>query len=298
MRFENVRLIILIIGEEVMIRFDKEVCGNLESALGREWIETNGIGGFASSTVAGLNTRRYHGLLTAATRPPVGRLVLLAKLEETLILDGRRFELSANRYPGVVHPQGHQHLKEFALDPFPVFTYEVEGVVIEKRVFMIYGENSVVIQYDLRSMNQDLAECTLEARPLIAFRDYHSTTHENLSLNAYVRVEPNQAEVAPYSDMPGLRFAHDAEEIDTSGNWYRNFEYDAERERGLDFSEDLYSPFALKFNLNKRHQAAIIASLERHDINQANRYRLAEIERRKRVVAAAPHAGLRLFTNI
>ena len=115
-----------------MIQFNEDVCGNLDAALRREWLETNGLGGFASSTIVGLNTRRYHGLLVAALKPPVGRFVLLSKLEETLIIDGQAFELSANRYPGVVHPQGFRYLKQFRLDPFPVFTYEIEGIEIEK----------------------------------------------------------------------------------------------------------------------------------------------------------------------
>src|SRR5262245_65006991 len=109
-----------------MIHFGPEICHDVEAALQREWLETNGLGGFASSTILGLNTRRYHGLLTAATQPPLGRLVLLSKLEEVLVIDGRRYELSANRYPGVVHPQGYQYLRQFRLDPFPIFTYVVE----------------------------------------------------------------------------------------------------------------------------------------------------------------------------
>ena len=136
-----------------MIQFGQEACRSLESALRREWLETNGIGGFASSTIIGLNTRRYHGLLVAATKPPVGRLVLLSKLEETLFIDGQSFDLSANRYPSVIHPQGFRYLKQFRLDPFPVFIYEVEGVEIEKTVFMISGENSTVVQYELRKDN-------------------------------------------------------------------------------------------------------------------------------------------------
>jgi predicted glycogen debranching enzyme len=88
----------------MMIEFDQESCRDLNVALTREWLETNGIGGFSSSTIAGLNTRRYHGLLTAATKPPVGRFVLLSKLEEVLLIDGRRCELSSNQYPGVTQP--------------------------------------------------------------------------------------------------------------------------------------------------------------------------------------------------
>src|ERR1035438_10460935 len=132
-----------------MIHFDRKVCQNPEIAFRREWLETNGLGGFASSTIAGLNTRRYHGLLIAATKPPVGRMLLFAKLEETLVDDGRRHDLSANRYPGVVHPRGHLLLKEFRQGPFPVFVYEIEGLELEKSVFMLYGENTSAIQYEL-----------------------------------------------------------------------------------------------------------------------------------------------------
>src|SRR5262249_8135720 len=99
-----------------MIHFGPEICHNLEAALQREWLETNGRGVFAPPTILGPNGGRFHTPPTAATKPPVGRLVLLAKLEETLILDGQRFELSANQYPGVVHPQGYQYLTHFRLE--------------------------------------------------------------------------------------------------------------------------------------------------------------------------------------
>jgi predicted glycogen debranching enzyme len=164
-----------------MIQFKRETCGDLEAAFSREWLETNGLGGYASTTIIGLNTRRYHGLLVAATKPPVGRLVLLSKVEETLFIGWNRFDLSTNRYPGVVHPQGFRYLKQFRIDLFSVFTYEAEGIEMEKSVFMIHGENSVVIHYEL--MKNDRPEVPknlrLEIRPLIAFRDYHGTTHEN-----------------------------------------------------------------------------------------------------------------------
>ena len=193
-----------------MIRFGEDVCGNLEAALHREWLETNGLGGFASSTLNGLNTRRYHGLLVAATKPPVGRFVLLSKFEETLSLDGRKFDLSANRYPGVIHPQGFQFLIGFRLDPFPIFTYEVDGIQIEKTVFMVQGENTTIIQYQITS-NAALPErIELQLRPLIAFRDYHSLTHENGSLDRTVETKPGVASMSPYADLPTLHLAHDA----------------------------------------------------------------------------------------
>src|SRR6476646_1792519 len=105
-----------------MIEIDQEGCRDLNAALSREWLETNGIGGFSSSTIVGLNTRRYHGLLTAATKPTVGRLVLLAKPEETLVIDGRRYDLS-NQYSGAIHPRGFEFQSGFRLDPFPTFNY-------------------------------------------------------------------------------------------------------------------------------------------------------------------------------
>src|SRR5215469_1917506 len=164
-----------------MIRVDRTTCNDLQEARKREWLETNGLGGFASSTVAGINTRRYHGLLMAATQPPTGRMLLLSKLEETLVLEDRRFDLSANCYPGAVHPRGFELLEEFRMDPFPTFVYRVENVEIEKRVFMVHGENTTVIEFELRSVDGDPVPSSvlLELRPLVAFRDYHSTTHRN-----------------------------------------------------------------------------------------------------------------------
>jgi predicted glycogen debranching enzyme len=272
-----------------MIQFDRSICSNLEAASGREWLDTNGTGAFASSTITGLNTRRYHGLLVAATKPPLGRVLLLSKLEETLVVGSRRFDLSANRYTGAIHPQGYQHLKEFRLDPFPVFIYECEGIEIEKRVFMIYGENSTVIQYEVRGAGDKRGECFLEARPLIAFRDYHSTTHENSSLEPHVASEAGLTRVAPYEGLPALYLAHDAEEVDSTGYWYRNFEFEAERERGLDFLEDLFAPMCLKFDLSARDQASIIASTEARDVRDADRHRRSEIERREAIIASAPN---------
>ncbi len=270
------------------IQFGPDVCSNLDSALNREWLETNGLGGFASSTITGLNTRRYHGLLTAATKPPLGRMVLLSKLEETLVVNGARFDLSANEYPGVIHPQGFRYLMGFRLDPFPVFTYVVEGITIEKSVWMVHGENSTVIEYRIMFGTRPAAGVRLELAPLIAFRDYHSTTHENHSLNARVNREPGLASVTPYSGVPTLYFAENAGELEITGNWYRNFQYRVERERGLDFSEDLFNPFVLKFDVASGRTATVIASTLVRRANQAEQLRELEIERRRGVVASAP----------
>ncbi|HEY3455093.1 MAG TPA: amylo-alpha-1,6-glucosidase [Bryobacteraceae bacterium] len=259
---------------------------DLDSALGKEWLETNGIGGFASSTIVGLNTRRYHGLLVAATHPPVGRMVLLSKLEETLIVAGERFELSANQYPGLVHPQGNLYLEEFRLDPFPVFVYQAGGVTIEKRIFLVQGENAVVVEYEVLTPSA----CQLEIRPLIAFRDYHSLTHRNDSLNAQFETAPQCVTVAPYSGVPALHFAHNAASVDATGNWYFDFCYRLEEERGLDAREDLFNPFILKFDLTNTRSAAVIASTGQRSIFQVAELREREIARRISIRNAAPVA--------
>jgi predicted glycogen debranching enzyme len=269
-----------------MIRCDATVCGNPEAALRREWLETNGLGGFASSTIWGLNTRRYHGLLVAATKPPVGRMVLLSKMEETLVIDGRRYDLSANRYPGVVHPRGYRYLKEFRQDPFPVFVYGLEGLELEKSVFMVHDENTAVIQYELRGAIP--ARCTLELRPLIAFRDYHSTTHENGALDPRFEIDGDAVKVAPYQALPSLYLTHSGADVQKAGNWYRNLEYDVERERGLDYREDLFNPLVLLFNLHRDACADVLASIERQGTRSAAELRAAEMERRKAVLASAP----------
>jgi predicted glycogen debranching enzyme len=274
---------------------------DLAGSLSREWLETNGLGGFSSSTIIGVNTRRYHGLLTAATKPPVGRIVMLSKLEETLIISGRRYELSANQYPGVIHPQGFQFQTGFRLDPFPVFTYDVEGLRLEKSLFMIQGQNAVVVQYELKTSDKSqLVELfktiQLEIRPLIAFRDYHSTTHENGAINSHIKTVEGITTIVPYADLPALHFAHGAGNVEASGVWYRNFQYQVEQERGLDFAEDLFNPFSITFDLLGDSKAGIITSTEPPAIGKADYYRDLELARRKTVAATMTNDLLRSLT--
>ncbi len=264
-----------------MIRFSQKECADPGFAGAREWLETNGRGGFASSTITGLNTRRYHGLLVAAAQPPMGRLLLLSKLEETVLIDGQPYEISANRYPGTIHPKGYEFLQEFRLDPFPTFLYKLDGFELEKRVFLVNGEDTAVVEYELRGPE---AECQIEIRPLIAFRSYHSLTHQNEDLNPFVRNEPNLATVQPYEVHPALHFAHNGGEILPTGDWFLNFEYERELERGLDFEEDLFNPFVAVFHGRK---ATIIASTAAYDVAKADALRTAETDRRRSIRESA-----------
>jgi predicted glycogen debranching enzyme len=211
-------------------------------------------------------------------------MVLLSKLEETLTIEGRSYQLSANRYTGAVHPQGYVYLKQFRLDPFPVFVYQIESVELEKSLFMIHGENTTVIQYQLRGQARS---CILELTPLIAFRDYHSTTHENDALNPALAIETGNVRITPYRDLPSLYLAHEDGAVQETGVWYRNFEYDRERERGLDYLEDLFNPFTLVLDLSRQPDQAAIASTEAHAIESASQLRRSEIERRKAILTSA-----------
>ena len=267
-----------------MISFNEEICTNFESASSREWLETNGIGGFASATIAGANTRRYHGLLTAAVKPPLGRVTMLSKFEETLIVDGERFELSSNQYQGAIYPNGYQYLKNFRLAPFPIWTFEINGIEIEKSIFMVGGSNTSVVQYKSK-VQSPKSKVELELKPLLSFCDYHHLQHENAEFDLNYEVAENLVTVKPYAEMPSLYFSHNAEAVENTGVWYRNFEYAIEKERGFDFLEDLFQPFSLKFDLCET--AIVIASTELHNISESANFEKSEIERREALIKTA-----------
>ncbi len=265
-----------------MISFNSEICTNYEEASKREWLETNGIGGFASSTVSGANTRRYHALLTAATRPPLGRVTMLSKFEETITFDDKTYALSANRFPDAIAPNGYQYLKNFRLDPFPIWTFEIEGVEIEKKVFMVDGSNTTVIQFKVQGSR---FKVQLEIKPLLSFCDYHHLQHETADFDSHYETADNLLTVKPYAEMPPLYFAHNAFEIEKAGVWYRNYEYAIEKERGFDYLEDLFQPFALRFDLT--NPATVIASTETPKIEDAETLEQSETTRRKNLIKEA-----------
>jgi predicted glycogen debranching enzyme len=158
---------------------------------------------------------------------------------------------------------------------------------MEKSIFMPQGSNTVQVEYKLLQ-GASAIEPVLEVRPLVAFRDYHSTTHENGALNPAIESAVNSASVQPYPGLPRLYFAHDASQLQEQGYWYKNFLYRVERERGLGFEEDLYNPFVLSWNLSKERGANVIASTGQRDIGQAAATRTVELQRRQRLVASSP----------
>ena len=132
-----------------MISLASNVTQNLTESTRREWLVTNGLGGFACGTVSGVSTRRYHGLLVAALYPPRGRHVLVTHLDEVLTFRHARTSLAAHAFPGAVSPDGYKHIASFELDPLPRWRYAVGEVELERSVFMVRGQNTTVVRYTL-----------------------------------------------------------------------------------------------------------------------------------------------------
>lgn len=244
--FENSTALNTVI-DRSLVHFGREVCGDLATALRREWLVTNELGGYASGTLAGVNTRRYHGLLVAALVPPVERTVLVAGLIEWGTYDGRRYALSTNEYSdGTIDPHGYRHLQSFRLrGTLPVWTFALADALLERRVWMDYGSNTTHVMYRLL---RGSAELSLAITPLITYRDFHWLTSgqgwrpgvEALPQGALIRAWPGAQEFRVLAD--GGHFSH-------GGDWYWNFHYREEAARGLDNRSDLYAPGSFNITL-------------------------------------------------
>lgn len=270
-----------------MIIFDEKICGDIEGSTSREWLETNGIGGSASGTISGINTRRYHSLLTAATRPPLGRVTTVAKIEETVVLDGAAYELSSNHYPGTISPKGYELIASFRLDPYPVWTYSLPGIELEKRIFMVHGRNATVVQYKARSLSrQRKAAAIMKVRPLLAMTDHHHIRHETSSFRGELSISPGVVSMHPVEEFPALFFAHNGRSVEPTGFWYRNFDLSIEKERGFEHYEDLFQPFELTFGLGSGADL-IVATDRAIDAAASSDLEKAEQKRRKSIIKKA-----------
>ncbi len=268
-----------------MIVFNSDICTDFQAASSREWLETNGIGGFGSGTISGANTRRYHGIFTPAIEPPLGRVTMLSKFEETLFIDGLPYELSANQYPSKIYPQGFQFLRTFRLDPFPIWKFEIAGIQLEKKIFMAHGQNTVICRWKVtRARRSDTRALSLEVRPLLSFIDYHHLRHEDAAFITDYIESSGVVEMKPVAEMPPIFFHHASARIEKTGYWYHDFEYAIERERGFDFREDLFQPFSMTFDNVSR--AYIIVSIA-GSTAEADTLEKAEIKRRKSAVKMA-----------
>lgn len=245
-----------------MLRYtiDEASCLNLEKALNLEWLETNGLGGYASSTILNCNTRKYHGLLVANLKIPQGRHVLLSWLEDSISMRENKFFLSCCQYPGFFHPQGKHFLKEFRLDYSPQFTYEMNGIRLHKAIMMVHGEDRVLIRYDVE-------HCpfpgVLRLKPFFAYRGYHALAKQNMFLHTKTCKIVNGFGMQPYDGMPPIFIQINGKsKFYPSPVWYNNFEYLVEKERGFDWREDLFLPGIFEIPVKKGSTVIISASLD------------------------------------
>jgi predicted glycogen debranching enzyme len=213
----------------------------------REWLEADGLGGFASGTVSGVRTRRYHALLLTATTPPTGRMVLVNGFEAWVDLGPTRVDLSTQRYlPDVLSPEGYTRLESFARAPWPTWRWQLaEGLTLAQELFVPRGTARVAVRWKLSG---HAASATLTVRPLLSGRDYHALHHENPAFTFAPRGTGGDLEWHPYEGVPGIRSRSNGRYVHRP-EWYRQFFYSVEQARGLDAVEDLASPGAISWDL-------------------------------------------------
>ena len=219
----------------IVVHFGPEICGAYGSATEREWLVTNGLGGFACGTVAGIQTRRYHGLLIASL-PEIGRTLLVSRVEEVLRYAGGEYALSANRWAsGTVEPEGFRYIQEFRLaGSMPVWRFACADAVLEKRVWMQDNANTTFIRYDLIDGS---APAELEVKILVNYRGIHNTT-QAAEWKTSVTPVPQGLCVVPREGATPIYLLSDVGEAEARQEWYRDYDLPAERERGLDDRED------------------------------------------------------------
>jgi predicted glycogen debranching enzyme len=243
------------------IEFDKSQLVNLETSLNKELLRSNRAGSYASTTVVGCNTRKYHGLLVAL-QPQIdqGHHVMLSTLDVTLIQRNSEFNLAIHNYgENVYEPGGHKYIRSFSSDPIPKVTYRVGGAVLTKERIFVQQENQFLIRYKIEKANSPVK---LRFRPLLAFRSVHSLSSKNDYVDTNYEAVENGIKVRMYENYSPVylqfsrkvAYAHQPD-------WYYNIEYPKERSRGYDFREDLYSPGTFEITLTKGDVLVLSAGL-------------------------------------
>ena len=215
-----------------------------------EWLEADGLGGFASGTASGIRSRRYHALLLAATAPPAGRMVLVNGFDAWVTTSAGTFAISSQRYaPDVVSPDGALRIESFIADPWPRWVYRLDDDTrIEQQILSVHDRPLVVVTWKLIEGD---ASATLEVRPFLSGRDYHSTHHENGACDRTTHLADDETMAwRPYEGVPAIRTSSNGR-FATDPVWYRNFLYTAEQQRGLDATEDLSSPGTFTWSLGE-----------------------------------------------
>ncbi len=242
----------------------------------KEWLLTNALGGYASSSVSGANTRHYHGLLVAAFNPPADRKVLVAKVEDKVSVNGEDFELSTNLYPNLVHPEGFRYLQDFVVKPLPKWQYGAAQWQLEKSICMVQGSNATLISY----RNSGSETITLEIHPLYAYSDYHEAFHENPVFDFYSEFAKYHIKTYAAYGSHALYTGWSAGEYTETRDWYRNVQLPKSHVRGLDCVCDYYRIGYLKKELRPKETLFVIFSIE-EDFLQKDLSKLWAEENRK-----------------
>ncbi len=234
---------------------------DLKDGLEKEWVLSNGMGGFCSSTVIGANTRRYHGLLIAALNPPAQRHLILSKVDENISIGNENYGLFTNISPNYVS-EGYKYLESFEKDILPVYTFKVKDVKIVKTISMIYERNTVVIQYKIKNGRQ---ASKLTLAPLVNFRDFHQmTSNHDFYLRQTITRNKVRLEIDGNANYPVYMFCSEGNYIEHYNDEFRNMHYIKEEERGFYSEEDLSVPGRYEIEMKARQSKEItfVVSLE------------------------------------
>ena len=228
-------------------------------ALSCEWLDTNDIGGYASSSILNCHTRKYHGLLIANLT--TGRYVLLSKIDDFLLLDGEEYPLTAHQFPEYFSPGGQSYLSRFENTSHPQFTYKIgKRIILEKEIQMVQGVNAVLLKYTLRGFTGSAA---LRFRPFLAYRGIHQLAAENVYLRQEGERIAGGYRLTPYEGMPPLVVqTSEQTEFLPENIWYKRFEYPKDRDRGYNFQEDLFSPCIAEIPIEKGKEIFLYFSTE------------------------------------
>jgi predicted glycogen debranching enzyme len=261
------------------ISFDKLQLINLEYSLGKELLRSNRSGAYATTTLLGCNTRKYHGLLILPLPELDGGVhVLLSSLDETVIQREASFNLGIHKYRNVYQPKGHKYIRDFVTDPIPKTTYRVGGVVLTKEILFAHHNDRIMVRYTLVDAH---SPTTLQFKPFLAFRNRHALSKENQDVNRKYERAANGIRVRMYPGYPDL-FMQFSKEMEYTHvpDWYNDIEYDEEARRGYEYHEDLYVPGFFELPIKKGESIIFAAGIEEADPATLNRLFQQEIRRR------------------
>ena len=247
-----------------------DMCRNVQAGLDREWIVTNGLGGYASGSIAGATTRSYHGLLVAALIPPVERDVLVTKIDETIELPNKSvLKLGVNEYrDGTIDPQGYNYLDTFSLEAdVPCFRYQLnEDLTLEKRVWMEYGQNTTYVQYALSAVPAhvtNVGPLNLTLTPFCVYRSHHATTHGDSNWHFLVENQGNRCRIRAYEEAPACELVlGPPAQFTPTGNWFWGVKHRRDTERGLPDIDDVYQPGTFSIQMTPGERVTIVLSTE------------------------------------